>query len=534
MREYIRIKKTTAKRGCFLCLVFLVMCVACWLCLPLLKKDKPTPMVETSSRNELCAGGKAVAYFRGLASDSTFTGFSLYKDSVRIAAKVKFTDTELRVAMAKTKEKLTQELKSLEAAKAEADYYLGVHGVQDEGYNTVAAFATAMQIRTTELKQALAVLDTAINKASVGVRRTVVRTAALNVKPTGVFVSAMGGVWRWGRWLKSTRFGQGLSLTSSGDVVCGKWECDTIVSARVVKENGTYIGQMDSTLLASGHGCFIDSCEAYYEGRWSEGVREGFGFSVDAKQLRAGEWRKDKFLGERMHYTSERIYGIDISRYQHGKGRKYFPIQWGKLRITSLGTISRKTVQGPVDYPVSFVYIKSTEGTSVRNPYFKSDYAQAHRHKVLTGAYHFFSVRSSAKAQADYFLRHSSFKRGDMPPVLDVEPTDKQIAQMGGANAMFRSIRTWMAAVMKRVGVRPVLYVSQRFVNKYLTLAPDIKRDYNVWIARYGEYKPDVRLVYWQLCPDGRVQGIRGEVDVNVFNGYHDKFEEFIGNSCCP
>lgn len=51
-----------------------------------------------------------------------------------------------------------------------------------------------------------------------------------------------------------------------------------------------------------------------------------------------------------------------------------------------------------------------------------------------------------------------------------------------------------------------------------------------VWIARYGEYKPDVKLTYWQLCPDGRVRGINGEVDINVFNGYATQFDDFCTN----
>lgn len=85
-----------------------------------------------------------------------------------------------------------------------------------------------------------------------------------------------------------------------------------------------------------------------------------------------------------------------------------------------------------------------------------------------------------------------------------------------------------MQIVEKRIGVKPILYISQIFVNRYLPLAPDIKKNYNVWIARYGEYKPDVRLVYWQLSQDGRVNGIRGYVDINVFNGYQDVFNDFI------
>jgi lysozyme len=177
---------------------------------------------------------------------------------------------------------------------------------------------------------------------------------------------------------------------------------------------------------------------------------------------------------------------------------------------------------------VSFVYIKSTEGASVRNPYYLSDYRQARRHGIAVGAYHFFSPTSDASRQANYFLRNSRFAKGDLPPVLDVEPTPSQVRKMGGTEAMFSRIRTWLGIVRRRTGVRPILYVSQQFVNKYLPSAPDIMRDYMVWIARYGEYRPDVRLVFWQLCPDGRVSGIRGDVDINVFNGYHDSFGKFI------
>jgi lysozyme len=95
---------------------------------------------------------------------------------------------------------------------------------------------------------------------------------------------------------------------------------------------------------------------------------------------------------------------------------------------------------------------------------------------------------------------------------------------------MFRNIRTWLRLVEQRTGVKPILYVNQRFVNVYLSQAPDIKRDYRVWIARYSEYKPDVHLAFWQLCPDGRVAGIHPEVDINVFNGYQSQFEEFLAN----
>ena len=101
---------------------------------------------------------------------------------------------------------------------------------------------------------------------------------------------------------------------------------------------------------------------------------------------------------------------------------------------------------------------------------------------------------------------------------------------MGGTKAMFAHIRKWLNMVEQAHGVKPVLYVSQKFVDKYLPAAPDLMKNYNVWIARYGMYRPNVNLVYWQLCPDGRVKGINTEVDINVFNGFQTEWERFCSN----
>ena len=96
---------------------------------------------------------------------------------------------------------------------------------------------------------------------------------------------------------------------------------------------------------------------------------------------------------------------------------------------------------------------------------------------------------------------------------------------------MLASVREWLSMVERSLGVRPILYASQNFINKYLTDSYTDGRylcdNYQVWIARYGQYKPDVHLAIWQLSPDGKVSGIRGDVDINVFNGYDAMFSEF-------
>lgn len=294
---------------------------------------------------------------------------------------------------------------------------------------------------------------------------------------------------------------------------------------------GYYNGPVNAHNQPSGHGWWLGHDGTYYEGTWKNGQRDGWGFSIALKKpLRVGEWKADRYKGERLVYTSDRMYGIDLSKYQHEIGKKKYGIDWSRLRICHLGSISRKTVTGSVDFPIRFIYIKSTEGSSMVNKYYHGDYHQAKAHGFKVGSYHFFSTISPAGTQANHFLKHSNIKRGDLPPVLDVEPMPSQIEKMGGTSVLLARVRTWLRLVQRATGTKPILYVSQTFVNRYLSRAPDLKRDYKIWIARYGEYKPDIHLVYWQLCPDGRVKGIHGEVDINVFNGYKEAFDKFAKN----
>ena len=377
---------------------------------------------------------------------------------------------------------------------SELEYYLQRHNVVDEGFDMVARYAEkGDSTLTTYMPQGNLVLTNAL--------------AVLNRK----------------------REGKQVVKDPYGRIIIGTFHNDTLVSGIRIDPQGTYAGQFNRHLQACGHGSYQQSDGTYYEGHWEEDYQHGFGFSVSTTNLKAGQWKRGRFLGERMQYTTERIYGIDISRYQHEKGRRRFNINWKQLRITHLGRrISEQRINGDVDYPVSFVYIKSTEGISINNRYFAADYNRCHHLGIPVGAYHFFSTRQDPSSQASHFLKHTRFRKGDLPPMLDIEPSDHLIKQMGGAEVLFKNIRIWLKIVERVTGARPLLYVNQRFVNTYLDIAPDLKRDYHFWIARYGEYKPDIHLDLWQLSSDGVVRGIQGTVDLNVFNGYQGQWEEFL------
>ena len=389
-----------------------------------------------------------------------------------------------------------QQLRDNHRVRAELDYYLQRHNVRDEGFDMVARYAA-------EGDSTLQVYH-----------------------PIGPLLLSNYLIPSHSKRIFLDKNSRPMMATSDQDTLESGIRLDTL---------GIYAGLFNRHDEATGHGSFRYVDGSYYEGQWLNDQRNGFGFCVSSSYLKAGQWQQDKFLGERMLYTTERIYGIDISRYQHDQNKTVYPIDWRHLRITQLSRrISEQLIDGRPDYPVSFVYIKSTEGISIVNKYFTTDYRSAHAHKIPVGAYHFFSTRQTPNEQATHFLQNTHFQKGDLPPMLDVEPSDALIEEMGGPEALFRSIRIWLKAVEKVVRCRPILYVNQRFVNHYLDLAPDLKRDYHFWIARYGEYKPDIHLDLWQLSPEGRVSGIRGAVDINVFNGYQGLWDQFLLKAGVP
>ena len=435
---------------------------------------------------------------------------------------------EIRYQRQPSADSLRHALQRVKEETGAMDYYLRIHNVTDEGFHLVAQYDRLLRKEQSKLEAAVRQATAQQTAGQRNGKQTAERRLIKAKDRPLTAVKTGGGYWKAGHYYRGKLNGPGLVRDERGRIVSAVWNSDTIVSAVRIDSNGIYQGQMDSRYRACGQGVMDEWDGCHKEGFWADDALDGFAFdSSPNHQLRIGTWKNGRFVGERLRYTAERIYGIDISRHQHEKGRRRYQIHWNRLRITSLG--KRHNTEGRT-FPVSFVYIKSTEGTTIRNRYFLKDYMAARAKGIHTGAYHFFSLKTPALAQATYFVNHTLFRSGDFPPVLDVEPTEAQIRSIGGTEELMRRIRVFMEYVERRTHMRPILYVNQMFVNRHMkdAAAADIKQRYNVWIARYGEYKPDVKLVYWQLCADGRVEGITGDVDVNVFNGYQMQFDDFI------
>lgn len=191
------------------------------------------------------------------------------------------------------------------------------------------------------------------------------------------------------------------------------------------------------------------------------------------------------------------VRGIDISHWQPS-------INWQQLQEARLN-----------GFPIRFVIAKSTEGTDRRDSRFPEYFAAARRAGFVAGAYHFFRPEQDAGQQARFFLGNTRLRSGDLPAILDVEVRGtKPLPQ-------FRNdVLTWLREVEKATGRPPILYTGVAFKQQYLH--GELFDVYPFWAAHYnGRRAPryNGRWVLWQYTDQGTVAGVRGPVDLNVFNG---------------
>ena len=189
------------------------------------------------------------------------------------------------------------------------------------------------------------------------------------------------------------------------------------------------------------------------------------------------------------------VHGVDVSHYQSH-------INW--FEVASEG--------------ITFGFVKATEGETISDSLFCQNWLEMEDAGIIRGAYHFFRPGTSAIAQAQHFIERVDLQYGDLPPVLDVEVLDDV-----NKDVMVARLKIWLEMVEEAFGIRPIIYTNMKYYNRYL--AEDFA-EHTLWIARYNakktpELSKDRNWDFWQYGDRGRIAGINGAVDLNVFQGTH-------------
>jgi lysozyme len=200
--------------------------------------------------------------------------------------------------------------------------------------------------------------------------------------------------------------------------------------------------------------------------------------------------------------------GIDISHHNEG------PIQWDSLRVMvdRSGRTVKDLEKARRVYPVKFVFIKATEGLSLRDPKFKSYWTEAGERDMRRGAYHFFRSSRDGAAQARHFIATvGQLRHDDLPPVLDIETIHR------GCTYKLLNERAlqWLKEVEKHYGRKPIVYTTDSFARDIL--CDEIKDNYPIWIAHYGVDSPEHDdWTYWQFTDRALVYGLPAPADLSI------------------
>ncbi len=196
-----------------------------------------------------------------------------------------------------------------------------------------------------------------------------------------------------------------------------------------------------------------------------------------------------------MNSTAPFLPGMDASHFQGS-------IDWQAVR--QAGTV--------------FAFVKATEGLTVVDPQFKTNWNGLEVAGLLRGAYHFYEPADDATAQANFFLDTVNLAAGDLAPVIDLEVT-RGVA----AATILAGLKTWLEVVEQAVGARPILYTAPDFWNS-LGADPGAFSSYPLWVAEYGVTAPTLPIgwpgwTFWQYTQSGTLAGVSGSVDQDWFQG---------------
>ena len=232
--------------------------------------------------------------------------------------------------------------------------------------------------------------------------------------------------------------------------------------------------------------------------QFRDGILYYLGFKTNKNvNVLSKEERKiaDIRIYEVLSKQPDKVVGFDVSQYQGN-------IQWNEIRKIE------------DTFQLQFVFVRATAGKNKVDSQFKENWKQAKKHQFIRGAYHYYRPNENSIQQAENFIQTVKLEPGDFPPVLDIE----QLPKKQSLDSLKVGLKRWLTKVEKHYKVKPIIYSGESYYNDFLKKEFS---DYPFWIANYNFWRnqPESHWLLWQFTEKAQVSGIKGTVDVNIFNG---------------
>lgn len=207
-----------------------------------------------------------------------------------------------------------------------------------------------------------------------------------------------------------------------------------------------------------------------------------------------------------MRYSSDTIpmtkLGIDISNFQ------------GRIDWEILGE------QEEIDFIMMRLgYRGYSAGAIMLDDSFLTNIQAAEEQNIEIGVYFFTQAISYEEGveEAQYVLSNIRGHHVTYPVVIDTEKMEVDGAR---ANDISNEERTdaivGFCETIKSAGYTPMIYANRNWYAQNLDM--DRLGDYELWVAQYANI-PDFpyKFTGWQYTSEGNVEGISGDVDINVW-----------------
>ena len=195
------------------------------------------------------------------------------------------------------------------------------------------------------------------------------------------------------------------------------------------------------------------------------------------------------------------VLGLDVSSYQ---GNENWP-RW-------------------VTRGKSFVYVKATQGTSYRNPYFSSQYTDSYYAGMVHGAYHYANPAGrSGTRQARYFVKHGGGWSKDnqtLPGALDIEYGPRGHACYGlSKKRMVRWITAFTTEYKRLTTRNAVIYTTADWWNRCTGNTKKFSSTNALWAARWGTKTPASCPAVGRWPPSGSTAATRSTRTSSIRTG---------------
>lgn len=204
--------------------------------------------------------------------------------------------------------------------------------------------------------------------------------------------------------------------------------------------------------------------------------------------------------------------GIDVSTHQK-------KIDWEKVKADG----------------IEFAMLRAGYGNNNIDAYFVRNVKECNRLNIPVGVYWFSYAYTvdMARREARQCIEAIKPYKIDFPVVFDFEYGSVEYAEKKGVKITKQMATEFVIAFcdeVEKAGYHPMNYTNQDYMKRYFDMS---KLKYDLWLALWPKSgKPDKdrsgECQIWQYTEKGRVNGIAGNVDMNIAYKHYGKEENML------